>query len=258
MKDGINSGRQQVYYNSKKLNSSITKLIENLLLEKPISKGYSIISEKTPDNILVFNTLVELFPNAKFIFIVRDPRGIINSFKNLKKRDLKNKQKRRLGFGEYFYEDLNKIYQSIRLGDEFLRMYSSQCQVVYYERLVSNPEHEIKKVCDFLDISYLPQMLNTYKKNDSSILIEKNGKEKNPFVTPLFDKRIQTSSLDIWKKELSKFEILIINYFFSKNKIDSLSHYNFSNPSNITRILLFEKKITYLLGLLIEKISKYN
>lgn len=256
MKSGITSGRQQIYYDSKKLKDSTYKFIESLLTEKFLRKGYLILSEKTPDNVLVFEELIELFPNAKFIFVVRDPRGIINSFKNLKKKDLRNKIKRRIGFGEYLFEDINKVYKSLSSGDEFSKKYDSQCLKVYYERLVNFPEQEIKKVCNFLDISYQTQMLDTDRRNDSSILIEKIGKEKNPFVTILFDQKIQKSSLNSWKKELSSFEIHIVNFFFSKNKLSCLSNYNFPNVPIIGKILLFIKKTTYLLGILFEKISK--
>jgi len=258
MKEGITTGRQQMYYDSKRLKESTIKFIKTLLVEKFVNKGHLIISEKTPDNVLVFNELIELFPDAKFIIIVRDPRGVFNSFKRLKKKDLRANKKRRIGFGDFFYEDLKKIYKSIYLGNKFLEKHNSCCHLVFYEHLVTSPKQEIKKVCNFLDISYQPQMLNTERRNDSTILIEKMGKEKNPFVTPLFDQKIQKSSLNSWKKELSNIEINTINYFFSKKKISCLSNYNFSHSPILGKTFLFIKQITYLFGILIIKIQTYK
>ena len=56
---------------------SICSLIENLLLPLADRQGCQFLSEKTPANVLIFSELMELFPQAMFIHIIRDPRAII-------------------------------------------------------------------------------------------------------------------------------------------------------------------------------------
>ncbi|WP_407654619.1 sulfotransferase [Catalinimonas niigatensis] len=46
--------------------------INNININK---KDASILSEKKSSNVLVFHELAELYPEAKFIFVLRDPAG---------------------------------------------------------------------------------------------------------------------------------------------------------------------------------------
>ena len=245
MKTGVISGRQEMYYELAQLKEAKVKFIESIIMGKiDKTKSYSIISEKTPDNILVFDHLIELFPNSNFFFIARDPRAIYNSFKNLKGR---NKNKNKIGFGENILDDLNRIYLSIKAGDDFIKKNSSQCKIVYYENLVSKPLEEIKDVCNFLDVPFQTQMLETETPNDTSIMVEKKGRSNNPFITPLFDKKIQTSSINSWTTELNKVEILLFNYFFSKKNISCLSNYKFSSNKVLGLVLFNCLRVCYKL-----------
>ena len=60
--------------------------IEKLFLHLADSHRCKYYSEKTPMNILVFPELVELVSNAHFIHVVRDPRAIVASMKQVKNR----------------------------------------------------------------------------------------------------------------------------------------------------------------------------
>jgi hypothetical protein len=53
--------------------------IEDFLLPLADAQRARFFSEKTPENVLVFPQLIELFPKARFIFVVRDPRAIVSS-----------------------------------------------------------------------------------------------------------------------------------------------------------------------------------
>ncbi len=56
----------------------VRAFIEGFLL-RDSSVGHRYVSEKTPDNVFVFSPLLELFPEAKFILVLRDPRAVIHS-----------------------------------------------------------------------------------------------------------------------------------------------------------------------------------
>ncbi len=64
----------------------IISSIKKLFL--PLADKYQceFYSEKTPENILVFSELIELFPEAYFIQVIRDPRGIVSSMQQVKKQ----------------------------------------------------------------------------------------------------------------------------------------------------------------------------
>jgi len=39
---------------------------------------------------------------------------------------------------------------------------------VYYEKLITSPEYQIKRMCEFLDIEFLPDLLDTKKYRDEN------------------------------------------------------------------------------------------
>jgi len=76
MKKGIKSGRQVDYYNEEELAETFRLFIFSFLNRKPEKENVKYISEKTPNNALIFNQLVEILPKAKYVFVVRDPKAI--------------------------------------------------------------------------------------------------------------------------------------------------------------------------------------
>ena len=94
MKSGIKSGRQEVYYNQEFLKQNFNLFIESLFKNR-ITNETVYISEKTPSNALVFKELLDINTNNKLVFIVRDPRGIAASMKEVcqkaKKKQYKNR-----------------------------------------------------------------------------------------------------------------------------------------------------------------------
>ena len=68
------------------VDSYIIELIEKLFLPLADKNQCEFYSEKSPDNILVFSELIDLFPEAHFIQVIRDPRAIVSSMQQVKKR----------------------------------------------------------------------------------------------------------------------------------------------------------------------------
>jgi hypothetical protein len=87
-----------------------------------------------------------LFPNSKFIVLVRDVRDNIVS-----------KQHRRLNGRS------NPLYLSYLWRDTYrnTRYLPSNYKVVRYEDLVCQPKEELQKICDFLKIDFKDSMIQT-------------------------------------------------------------------------------------------------
>ena len=64
----------------------LISVISKLFLSLSGKYHCEFYSEKTPENILVFSELIELFPEAHFIQVIRDPRAILSSMRQVKKR----------------------------------------------------------------------------------------------------------------------------------------------------------------------------
>ncbi len=101
----------------------------------------------------------DIFTDAKFIYIVRDPRDIIHSIqKNLRPRLLS--------------EAANICRFRGRGIQKMSENFPDDVWIVRYEDLIINPETVCRQICKFLRVLFDVQMLNFYKLNtDGSRLI---------------------------------------------------------------------------------------
>tara|TARA_R110000772_G_scaffold248454_1_gene362515 strand:+ start:18668 stop:19501 length:834 start_codon:yes stop_codon:yes gene_type:complete len=147
-------------------------------IEKFPGKNYFI--EKTPNHILHVNQIRAVFPNCKFIRIVRDPRGSSVSMRKLpwcSQSALSNS-----ALIEKWYRK-SKDYFSSRYNDFY---------TLKYESWMESPEYYVREVCDFVGMSYNPGMLLSA---DSDLqVITENEPWKNQ-VAAEYD----VSMIDNWK-----------------------------------------------------------
>jgi protein-tyrosine sulfotransferase len=136
----------------------ICSLIESLLL--PLAEKYKcrFLSEKTPNNVLIFPELINLFPGALFIYVVRDPRAVIASMRQVGKRAKKVGWKTQ-DYTQSVLAAISYINQCLNAGFTSYKIAPERVLAVAYERLVSDPEVETKKICKFLKIDWSKQML---------------------------------------------------------------------------------------------------
>lgn len=238
MMDGIHNERQAGYYDEYTLRNGIRHLVNEVLGEARAKHGVSLLSEKTPGNVLVFEELYELFPKAKFIFVVRDPRGIYNSFKMVGKR-AKAQKIGKLNYGVNLKADLNRISQHIKAGTKFVEKYPQQSIVVEYEELVSRPVQVIEEVCEFLGVSYEPTMLNTQQQNESSRLIRSGGKHVSAFYNKdIYDRKVDANSSVKWKTQLNWMEKNAVAYYFQSKNIEHFKQYDLKNNGLLAKMYL--------------------
>ncbi len=137
--------------------------------------------------------LLKVFPDAKFIIIVRDPRAAVASS---------------LGLGNKNPELVPSMYSFARHVRKHMAYainftnnptYSDKIKIIKYEELASSPRDTLLSVCNFLDIEYSSIMLNTGKFRPIS------GKKwsKHSSFENVPEKGVYTQSIDRWKERLS-------------------------------------------------------
>ena len=136
----------------------IISLIKKLFLPLADKNQLEFYSEKTPDNILVFSELIELFPEAHFIQVIRDPRAIVSSMQQVKKRTIDK------GLNvPYYCADIFKSMAYIKkcfdAGFTASKNTPNKVLTIVYEHLVTNPEKETKRICKYLGIEWNDLML---------------------------------------------------------------------------------------------------
>jgi hypothetical protein len=108
--------------------------------------------EKTPANRNHVDQIFTRFPNAKLLVTLRDPRAILATQIALEKT------RRTKRFSVYYviahWRVAAKLARRVRAGDV-------QGVFVQFEQLVSDPAAAMKKVCDYLEVQFNPEVVLT-------------------------------------------------------------------------------------------------
>jgi hypothetical protein len=175
-----------------------------LTISSPFPKEKTtLIVDKNPLYSPFIPKLIEVFPNAKFIHLIRDYRDNINSSRKAFK--VKN-----IIVLAHRWKRYNKTI------DKYKEKYTNLFYTIRYEDLVTDPEKNILEICTFLNISFNQQMSEFYdttreaytdKTFKNGIMAELVQQIHSNLLNP-----ITTTQIDKWKKELSINEIELIEY----------------------------------------------
>jgi len=140
------------------------------------------------------------FPNSKHIYIVRDPRDTILSYKKAIN----------IPVG---LMDATKIW--IRDQTNFLLCYgflkeASRCKIYQYENLISNTPDVLNDICNFLNVPYSQSMMDYHMEKDNKLKANKWHEWKN------LEKPVMEGNFNKFEKELSVEEIIYIENKASK------------------------------------------
>jgi len=145
--------------------------------------------------------LLHYFPDAKFVFQVRDPRDFLASTKGLKSSWLGNKFGSNRRAMEVWREDqLGGLSALTHLGEE--RVFLQR-----YEDLIAEPEKVLSKLCSFLDLEFQQSMLDFHKK-ESTRLVAKQGECWKNLQEPLMPR-----NLGNYKTKLSSWQVRMIETY---------------------------------------------
>ncbi len=126
-------------------------------------QGKDLYGDKTPGSVTQMKMLADLFPEAKFIHIIRDGRAVALSY-------MERPEWGPSTAAEAAHHWRNRVLRGRRAGSELAGRYLE----VKYEDMVSNPEGTTRRMCDFLGLDYHEQMLNFHKKSEDFISSTKN------------------------------------------------------------------------------------
>ena len=161
--------------------STLPELVSGIFQENAKAEGKSRWGDKTPYYILHLDTLLEMFPNAQVIHLIRDGRDCALSMLN-RKWDLQI-------FNIYHAAYIWNRY--VTAGKDFGTKNPDQYFEIKYEDILNQPELSLEKLCDFLSIKFDQSVIN-FRKSDGS------GR------TPLLTKPLQKSNQARWKSSMSE------------------------------------------------------
>lgn len=141
-----------------------SELMNMVILQYAIQndKKPNVLGDKNNYYIDYLEFLKTIYPNAKFLIIVRDPRDVVCSYLNVNSLETKSKYKPKFPttIKEMSFDWLNKNMKII----EFLESIDPlSYAIVKYEDLLFQPQLELSKCTKILNLEFEDQMLDFYK-----------------------------------------------------------------------------------------------
>ncbi|SES71639.1 Glycosyltransferase involved in cell wall bisynthesis [Salinibacillus kushneri] len=177
------------------INTSFNNFISSFFEKFKMESNANRIVEKTPHNVLIMKELVKIFPDAKFIHVVRDGRDVASSLVTMDWYDFQGNPlpyvQNIRNATDYWKQVLTKSIQDSR--DPILK---GKVMFIKYEDLITEPKKIIKDVLVFLDETWSDQVLN-YVNVD-------RGYEPNESSTNQVSKQIYTKSKKRWQIDFTQ------------------------------------------------------
>ena len=155
------------------------------------SAGKKYYCDDTPKHLFFLHTIFDLFPNAKVVGCIRDPRDFLCSYKYYWRKVIDSNRMKAL-----YHPVLTSLLW--KGSSNLLLNHSNKCCrdrliIVRYESLVRQPEPEVRRICHFLGLEYSDEML---------FITSHNSSFEHPSSDGIF-----TTSMGRWSSVLSPEEI---------------------------------------------------
>jgi hypothetical protein len=175
-------------------NSTLNTFLSTLYQKALTRSGKKFFLDKTPRYYEIASDLINIFPDAKFIVLYRHPLSILNSILNTWVKD-------EIDILSYYSRDLLVAPQKLA---DFVSIHKKNICLASYESLVSSPEAEIKRICEYLGVDYLEEIID-YKSDMKWAYGDKKFKDK---------KAPDDKTIDAWKSQLGNKRQANFSYYY--------------------------------------------
>ncbi len=190
-------------------------------LSSPDKKDVRIFFDKNPLYYYFLPELNRIFPEAKYIHLVRDYRANLVSHKKV--------------FTVKKGTDIAFRWMKVNmLVEEEKKLSSKSFFTLTYENLISNPTQNLENVCRFLNLPFDQNMVQNHQ---SGMYSKFNSNKKEGFLkvhrnvfTP-----INPSLIDSWKEKIPTEELLNVEAAVGKYA-ETMYGYKTLNPQNVLNI----------------------
>jgi hypothetical protein len=173
------------------LHRIVAKIFEIHKVSLPIEIGKEPIwGWKEPLLTYELDALERCFPDSKYILIIRDGRGVVNSYMD-----------NRWGLGTTAYTGALRWQKEVALQMAFAKKMQEKCLTIRYEDLVQNLPAVLVLLCEFIDVEFSAQMLEFHNKKLDFQVNRENINTTKP---------TDQSHTDKWRKAMSAREIALV------------------------------------------------
>ena len=168
-------------------------LVESLYALELRRSGKAIWGDKTPGYLTQIEFLSKLFPDSRFIHLIRDARDTSRSLLNRK------------WHGRHLFRAACYWARSVGAGiDQGRRLTAQRYLEVHYEDLVLHPEDTVRGICGFLHLPFEPGMLSCHQDSARHIPAWARGHHRKLSRPP------QSDDVGIWRRDMSRWEIMVV------------------------------------------------
>jgi poly(ribitol-phosphate) beta-N-acetylglucosaminyltransferase len=129
----------------------LTYLLWDRILHRELQRsGKSILINKTPNDAFIADRILECWPNARLIFLLRHPAAIARSRQSVRTQDSEER-------------NLEMVLRYCEAVERARRSYPGL--TVRYEDMARDPEAVTRSICEWLGVEWEPEMMN-YREHD--------------------------------------------------------------------------------------------
>ena len=163
--------------------SEIKRTVETLY-KCAADQNSTYFLDKTPRYSLIVEEIIKIFPDAKFIFLWRNPLAIYSSM-------IETWGHRRWCLHRYKYDLYDGLSNLVRVYSK----YRSKSISIQYESFLKSPDSELARIMNYLDLPYDDKMLENFSK------INLKGEFGDPTGTKKYSS-ISSEPLEKWKETM--------------------------------------------------------
>lgn len=150
--------------------------------------------QKTPRFVRYGALIKQHYPSARFIHLVRDPRAVASSLARSQVHQ------------STLFHGAQRWRGDVGAGLALEQSFTQDVLRVYYEALVSDPEREVRRMCDFLGLDFVEEMLRFHQQAPSDY-----GSYYRQIHSGL-GKPVSSSSAEGWRDRLSQREVALVEW----------------------------------------------
>ncbi len=189
----------------------VQKMYLNLYSYYLNNTNYEYFLDKTPRYYLIVDELLQIFPKANFLLLIRNPLAVLGSIINTWTKENWYK------LSDYKHDLLDAIETNIDILDNKQNVFL----VFRYEELLSQDEKTLRKILTHMDLDYSKDILN-YNNNSSEKWVY--GDQENVYKKDGID----SSNDNKWQQDLKNPQYWRVMYdylsYIGKEKFEKLGY----------------------------------
>jgi hypothetical protein len=192
---------------------SVHRIVWEMLLRAGERHGATVVMDKSLDSVHYAEEQLELFPDMLFLNVVRDPRAQVASMNRAIIHD--------------FDATLNAMtwVKAHGAGQALAQRHPDRVLTIRFEDFIADQERVLRRVCSFINIEFLPAMLDVAASNEARQLSKMSDLWQSNCFAPI------PAIQDKFKTQLSLDEIEAIESLAK----EQMQHYGYEFMTNASR-----------------------